>query len=317
MKQKKFTIATKIFMLLVTAAPAFAKENLAHQVSFSETDVSDLSVELTAENLIIENSVNQEITVEVYTNNSKKIPDIECKNHVLKIFGKKRVSFKIGEYCKVYIYVPKGKKFNNAKISSSSGDIQSDFLNAESAFISASSGNISLDSINSKKSEFSASSGDVKIGTLNSDSFNATTSSGNIGVNSAKSQEAVLQTTSGNLKIDLFECESFSAKATSGNISAKSLKSDFFKIQVTSGDVDVGLKSIPMASSSINASSGDISLFVPKDEPFSVKTSSSSGTFRDRIKNNKVNSRDFFTSDYNNGGVQILLSTTSGDIELW
>ena len=122
--------------------------------------------------------------------------------------------------------------------------------------------------------------------------------------------------TSGTIKIEDFASEYAEFKSSSGSISVKKLDCDYFDAQNTSGGITLELRSEPTASSSIECSSGDIDLYVPMRARFSVDVSCSSGTFRDKFNNNRMNPRDNYRMDYNGGGSTIKLRTSSGDISL-
>lgn len=348
----------KIFAAMAIFAASsllFAGQNLAFQETFNESEILDLKIDLGSENLRIEECSNSEITIEVYTNNQKRIPDVSVNHDSLTITKKKNITTKVGEYCNVIITIPSDKSFEDIEISLSSGDFTADHLSAKTAYITASSGNITLRNSTFTKSEietssgdqtieliasdsikFRASSGDIEVeeitgktisaGTssgeikfekISCDTFKAEASSGNISLGTVKTGTFNADATSGDIEVDNLECETFSADTSSGDISFKNAKADYFDVESTSGEIKIQLAKVPTASSSLDSSSGNQSLFIPKDEGFSIRLSTSSGTFKDRITNNKFSPRGSYKNDYNGGGAEIKFSTTSGDIELW
>ncbi|MCR5062563.1 MAG: DUF4097 domain-containing protein [Treponema sp.] len=331
--------AKKFFCTIAAASlfgALFAAQNLAKQEKFSEAEISNLKITLGSEDLKIEKCSNSEITVEVYTNNTKRIPDITLKNDCLTIIRKTNIVSKPGEYCNVSIYIPADKKFNSLEVSTSSGQLTAEQLIADTAVISASSGDITLtecdfeqsnvdtssgnqriESFKSNSASFEASSGDISVKTITSKKLKTKTSSGRIKFGTITCDSFSVRASSGNISVEKIECETFSAEASSGDITFDKATADYFDAEASSGDIKLGLEKVPDAASSIKTSSGEQSLFVPKDQGFSVKVSTSSGTFKDRLENNRFSPRGSYSNDYNGGGAKISLTSTSGDIELW
>ena len=278
-------ISTSLF--LFAANSLNARGNLAYQSTFNKNEIQNLIINLSSEDLIIENTMNEEITIEVYTNNRKRIPDVIKDKDTLSINTKKNLSIRIGEYCKVYVYIPQENSLSKAKIHLSSGNIELPTFKASKLDIVASSGNIKAKKLLSDECNLLCTSGDIKIETLEGGECNMSSSSGNLSFITVKSQSANFKCTSGNIKIASISCEVFSAITTSGNITIKNATADYFTAKGTSGNLEVELCKAPLAESTLFATSGNISLSIPKTDSFSVEAQTTSGTFNDRIKNIK------------------------------
>lgn len=324
------------FAALSLFGALFAAQNLAKQEIFSEAEVLNLNINLGSEDLKIEKCTNSEITVEVYTNNKNRIPDISLNKNCLTIIKQKYNISKPGEYCNLVVYIPENKKFETLEVSTSSGELTADQLIAQTAVISASSGDITLtdcnfeqsnvdtssgnqkiENFNSNSASFEASSGDISIKTITSKKLKTKTSSGRIKFGTITCDSFSVHASSGNISVEKIECETFSAETSSGDITFDKVTADYFDAEASSGDIKLGLDKVPEASSSLKTSSGEQSVFVPKEQGFSLKVSTTSGTFKDRIGNNRFSPRGHYTNNYNGGGAQLSLTSTSGDIELW
>ncbi|MDD5928448.1 MAG: DUF4097 family beta strand repeat-containing protein [Spirochaetales bacterium] len=305
------------FAALSLFGALFAAQNLAKQEIFSEAEVLNLNINLGSEDLKIEKCTNSEITVEVYTNNKNRIPDISLNKNCLTIIKQKYNISKPGEYCNLVVYIPENKKFETLEVSTSSGELTADQLIAQTAVISASSGDITLTDCSFEQSNVDTSSGDISIKTITSKKLKTKTSSGRIKFGTITCDSFSVHASSGNISVEKIECETFSAETSSGDITFDKVTADYFDAEASSGDIKLGLEKVPEASSSLKTSSGEQSVFVPKEQGFSLKVSTTSGTFKDRIENNRFSPRGHYTNNYNGGGAQLSLTSTSGDIELW
>ena len=140
--------------------------------------------------------------------------------------------------------------------------------------------------------------------------------SGDCTVKKFTGETGSIHSTSGDLKIEDFASEYAMFKTTSGSINVRKLDCDYFDTNSTSGSITMELKNAPAATSSIECTSGDVDIYLPVRAKFSVEASCTSGTFRDKFNNNRMNPRNNYHQDYNGGGALIKLHTTSGDITL-
>ena len=316
-------IITAIF-LATLAASVFALPNLLNKDQFGADAIENLDISLSWENITIKETLDStSIEVETYCNYKKYAPEISVSGSTLYIestqFNKSFFSTPTGLSCTVILYVPQKKDFDEISIKVSSGDVEIYRpLSAKSEIkITASSGDISSESgLFADTVKITASSGDLDIYNIDADDFKINTSSGDIALNKFTGETGSVHSTSGDIKVTDFACEYAEFKSTSGSISVKKLDCDYFDADNTSGGITLELENAPSASSSLHCTSGDIDLFIPMREKFSVDVSCTSGTFRDKFNNNRLNPRDSYKMDYNGGGATIKLRTTSGDIML-
>ena len=308
-----------IICLTLLSFGAFALPNLLSKAALDNLDVS-----LSSENIIIqENSDSSSIEVETYCNYKRYAPEVSVSGSTLYIEAVKRVSGFVfdttGYKCTVIVYVPAKKDFKDISISVSSGDIEIQHtLSAKSDItFSASSGDITSEKgLFADNIKITASSGDIDLYNVDADDFKVDTSSGDIEIRKFTGGSGKVSSTSGDIKIDDFASEYADFKSTSGSISVKKLDCDYFDAENTSGGISLELENSPIASSSASCSSGDIDIYMPMRAKFTIEASCTSGTFRDKFNNNRMNPRDHYKMDYNGGGSTIKLRTTSGDITL-
>ena len=303
---------------------AFATPNLLKKEQFGAGAISNLEFNMAWEDLEIKETMDSSsIDVEIYCNYKKYAPDVSVSGSTLYIESTRSstsfFSTPTGLSCKVMVYVPQKKDFDEIAIKVSSGEI--DILRPLSAKseikLTASSGDITSEKgLFADTVKVTASSGDVELYNIDADDFKTQTSSGDISIKKFTGGTGSVSATSGTIQIEDFASEYAEFKSSSGSISVKKLDCDYFDAENTSGGITLELRSEPAASSSIECSSGDIDLYVPMRARFSVDVSCSSGTFRDKFNNNRMNPRDNYRMDYNGGGSTIKLRTSSGDISL-
>lgn len=306
------------------SAGLFALPNLLKKEQFGATAIDSLAFDLSSEELQVKETYDTtSIEVEIYCNYKKHAPEVSVSGSTLYIDSvRKGLSFfqdPTGLTCTVIVYVPQKKDFDEISIKTSSGEIEIERpLSAKNEIqISASSGEIeSTGGLFADTIKISASSGDIELFNVDADELKVNTSSGDISIRKFTGGTGSLNSTSGDIKASDFASEYAEFNSTSGTISVKKLDCDYFDAKNTSGGISLELESAPAASSSLECTSGDIDLYLPMRAKFSVDVSCSSGTFRDKFNNNRMNPRDNYRMDYNGGGSTIKVRTTSGDITL-
>lgn len=315
-----------ITMIILTslAAGLFALPNLLNKEQFGANAIDNLDISLSWENITIKETLDSSsIEVETYCNYKKYAPEISVSGSTLYIettnHNKGFFSTPTGLFCTLIVYIPQKKDFDEVSIHVSSGDVDIERpVSAKSEIkVSSSSGNIDSSSgLFSDTIKISASSGDIELYNLDADDFQVQTSSGDIRVKKFTGETGKIHSTSGDIEVNDFASEYADFKSTSGEIKIKKLDCDYFDAGNTSGGVSLELDNAPSATSSVECTSGDIDLYLPMREKFSVDVSCTSGTFRDKFNNNRMNPRNNYRMDYNGGGATIKLRTTSGDITL-
>ena len=306
------------------SAGLFALPNLLKKEQFGANAIDSLAFDLSSEELQVKETYDAtSIEVEIYCNYKKHAPEVSVSGSTLYIDSvRKGLSFfqdPTGLTCTVIVYVPQKKDFDEISIKTSSGEIEIERpLSAKNEIqISASSGEIeSTGGLFADTIKISASSGDIELFNVDADELKVNTSSGDISIRKFTGGTGSLNSTSGDIKASDFASEYAEFNSTSGTISVKKLDCDYFDAKNTSGGISLELESAPAASSSLECTSGDIDLYLPMRAKFSVDVSCSSGIFRDKFNNNRMNPRDNYRMDYNGGGSTIKVRTTSGDITL-
>lgn len=302
----------------------FALPNLMKKEQFGADALDELVFDLSSEDLVIKETYDTtSIEVELYCNYNKNAPEVNVSGSTLYIDSGKKASnfftYPTGYSCTVIVYVPQKKDFKEISFKSSSGEITIErALSAKDRItIEASSGDINSEKgLFSDSIKISASSGDIELFNVDADDFKTSTSSGEITIRKFTGGTGSVNSTSGQIKIDDFGSEYADFKSTSGSISIKRLDCDYFDAKNTSGGITLELKNATSATSSVECTSGDINIYMPMRAKFSVDVACSSGTFRDKFNNNRMNPRDSYKMDYNGGGPTLKLRTSSGDITL-
>ena len=264
-------------ILLLFSEFLFANEpNMIISESFS--GVKTIYMDLSFENIFIENIYGNEILVELYSNNKNKLPAVSAQDNslILKSVNKKLYP---SDYCTVKIYIPTEAFFDEVNIKSGNGSITFESINADE---------IILNSVNGKicGKELTGIS-NIQISSI----------AGEIDINSA-------------------ETETISVETVSGSIYLASLKTDYFDSKSESGSIEIILKNPPKASSFIKNISGNIELAIQKKSGFDFIASSTSGTLHDEINNLRLSPRNEYRNSFFDGGAEIQVRTTSGNIIL-
>ena len=318
---KKIIIAC---ILASLTACMFALPNLISKDQFSAASIKNIEVKVSSEDVQFKETYDaSNIDVEIYCNYKKYAPDISVSGSTLYIDGDNHhrnfFTSPGGFSCTVIIYVPQKKVFKDVSLRASSGDIDiSCNLSAEKEIkIESSSGEItSSTGLFADEIKVASTSGDVNLYNVDTDELSVGASSGDITIKKFTGGTSSVGSTSGEITVNEFACEYARFGSTSGSISIKKFDCDYFDAANTSGGISLELTNAPVAASSLQCSSGDIDLYVPMRDKFSVDVSCSSGTFRDKFNNNRFTPRGGYQMDYNGGGAVIKLRTSSGDVTL-
>jgi DUF4097 and DUF4098 domain-containing protein YvlB len=198
------------------------------------------------------------------------------------------------------VYIPSSYR-NIMNIKTSSGKIEASDLFCSRLAIESSSGNISVKSITADTINVKATSGKIDFGTVTGD-ISVETSSANININRANGNVSA-ETSSGNVELSLVN-GSVSAKASSGGI----------RCTIGEGAGDI----------SLNTTSGNVRLYLPRNLNFSFSSRTSSGSlstpFSDRLSipvNDKNLTQGLIGSNNSSGDIATVnIRTSSGSIRI-
>ena len=309
-------------ILSIFAFGLFAAPNFLEKKDFDHSSIKNLDFDLSWENLEVKETFDTNITIEVYCNDKRYAPAIKASDSTISINSKQNnfnfFSWGTGTRCTLVVYIPQGKNFKDIDIQSSSGEQKYETeLRAKYIDLSASSGDIKSEKgLFADEIKIRVSSGEIYAKNLDADTLYVEASSGDIEINQYTGGTGSIKASSGEIEVDGFAVEYAKFETSSGEITVKNLDCDYFDFSSTSGEQYASLKNAPIAKSKMQASSGDITLIVPKNADFQVDVHSSSGTFKDGFSNNKFVPRETYHERINAGGPLIEINTSSGSIEL-
>ena len=203
---------------------------------------------------------------------------------------------KSGERCDenktLEISVPEDTEFKAINVDSSSADVTIEGLSSKEVSMDASSGNMTYNG--------------------STDSFTADTSSGNISF-SGEASDISAECSSGEVFIDQKgKSESIYAETSSGDIELSAEYTDELQAESSSGDKVIRLAEMP-SDTSIEASSGNIKLYLPEDAGFTAEIDTASGDIDYEFPMKKTGDETYVCG---NGDSKLSIETSSGDIEL-
>ena len=268
------------FALLLFATTAFSLPSLFDRQLFKVYDIKNIDTDLTWENIDIQECDEiDNILVEIYCNNKKWAPQIKSSGSTVIVKSKKK-SYSAFEpkKCTVIFKIPASAEFDLISLSTTSGDIFAQALICDSLHASSTSGSIFVKTFDGQTCSFNSTSGSQKL-------------------TNAKVNKTV-------------------NKATSGSITVEGQVLQAFDIGTTSGTIGMELDDAPLSKSRVSSTSGTIFLGLPGNANFSLSVSTTSGSFTNAITREKHGSHVDYSGDINNGGAQITLSSTSGNISI-
>jgi DUF4097 and DUF4098 domain-containing protein YvlB len=291
MKKRLFFIA----IIFCICGEALFSENLVLKETYNS--INNLYIDLSYEKLEISNTSNEEIIVEIESNNNTRIPKIEDKNGVLKISTIKKLCF-FGNKCTVKVYIPRGLMLEQVVINSASGDIDVSQFYCDELNIMSVSADVVIDEINTS-----------------SDS-NIASASGEIEISDFSTQNLKVASTSGEINIQDTNTEYLDVKTTSGNISLMNIMYDYFDVKTISGSVEMNAKHEPIAKSTIESASGSVKISFRKAPSFDLEILTTSGRFIDQIDDLSFSPKGIYKKEYNSGGALLKIKTISGSIRI-
>jgi len=293
----------------------FAQSSTVAKDYFKMDEIKTIRAELSYESIIIEKIYGDEVTIEISTNNNRKIPEYDVNDGELLIHNVRR--YALGDRCNVYLYIPQDLICESVSLTTASGDISVKEINTNTFSANSASGDIRCEQIISDDSFFArALSGDIDLRKITSAKIETKASSGDLDMVTLTADEVIANTASGDIGISLAGTEYLSCHSSSGTIECRKITCDYFDLKAASGSIALKLLKQPEAESSIVTASGSIRLAVPRNAAFEVNVRSTSGIFEDDLNGVNVQPRRNYISKYNGGGALINLETRSGSINL-
>ncbi|OEH92667.1 DUF4097 family beta strand repeat-containing protein [Bacillus solimangrovi] len=269
-------------------------------------DIKNVDINFSSSDIIVIPSDDENFIFEVNGKVSKKLKDnykldISDNGDSLKVkFRKPNTYFHMGITMMdttVTVYLPE-KEYDNVKIHSSSGKIDTEGVNANELEISASSGNIFIDGVQADDIEISATSGNVATENVKTDKIDVSATSGNIKIKDQIANESYFKASSGHM----FLTNVF------GNINAKNLSGD---INITNEESTGNIHA--------KASSGDVEVeYLNTPSSLYIDFNSSSG--RGRIDIDGINyekkENDRIIGTIGSGDYELQVNISSGNFSL-
>lgn len=274
--------------------------NLIFKETYNQNTFNNLDVDLTFEDITINEIYGNDIIIEIFCNNSTRMPKVETQADTIKIQTVTKFT-SIGNICRILVYIPQEKNLNNVKISSTSGDVKLRKLSAANLSVSTASADIDAERVVvSKNVLLKAASGDIDIDNLFADKTVIKTASGDIETEDLTSPDLTIQSASGEIDCKRSKVEYLLTESRSGRIRIYSLHADYFDVSSTSGEVYCHTLFAPKAKSSLKTISGHITFKINDNEAYNLV----------------VSGRKEISKQFNGGGAEVSISTRSGGIDL-
>ena len=225
-------------------------------------------------------------------------------------YAKSGLHFGWNQEKELTVRIPEGSSFREVNISATSGDLNIPELKADTLNLEVTSGNIRA-SADAKKVSVSATSGDIAMQTAAGiEAMTVGTTSGNILVEAKDIRTLKGSSTSGDILLHADQVKTCEAGSTSGTVTIHLSEADLVNIGSTSGAVSVKLEKF--SSLKANTTSGGITAELPEHPGFAAQIDTLSGKINYTLALAREGDR-YICGD---GGADVRLGTTSGDIQL-
>lgn len=182
----------------------------------------------------------------------------------------------------------------------------------EKLIYDGSSAGASFEGITATDFSVDTSSGAVQLSGCSADTFKLDSSSGNIYLEQAGESELITaDASSGNINISAETVKELRADSSSGKMKLDIASADKISTDSSSGDVELRLAAMP-SEIDMDASSGDIRIYMPKDAGFTAEVETSSGSFDSDIALTKQGD----TYVRGSGECKLSIDTSSGDVTI-
>lgn len=188
--------------------------------------------------------------------------------------------------------VPESLPLANVEIRAASAEIEADGLTADALDVSTASGSIDVD--------------------CEADAIRLNSASGSVRLNQrVEAAEVSIETASGRIDAELGRVDAAQFESASGRIRLTAASVDALSAKTASGDISCALDAVPSACK-LRSTSGEVALGLPEDAGFTASIRTTSGDFESDFPLKK-DGRGYTCG---NGGAEIEISTTSGDVSI-
>lgn len=301
----------------------FTKNHLTSQ-DFPSEDVKNITIKTTYETLEFSEIYGTDISIDVYSNNNTILPEIKLENNTITIKSSvitKSKKATLGDICKIIIYLPKDIWLNSLSILYApelfSQETEHPQKNEEFIIPAIKSLNTTIETINTSITGKNIT-GNIVLKTKNGNIKLENITPKQVSKTKTTTKEDIqlyATTNSGTITISNFTGSYLSLKS-GNNITARNIAPEIFEIKSLEGNIVATIKNSPLATSEIRTKSGNIQIFMPKNNSYTINVTSLRGTFIDKIDPQRKTRPHTITKNYNNGGPSINLETLTGTIEL-
>lgn len=210
------------------------------------------------------------------------------------------------------VKLPKNVKLTSFKYNGSSAETSFENIDTDTFKADSSSGKLDIRGCTSKEYDLETSSGEIYLDSKNeSDMVTAEASSGDIELILGTVKSLNVSTSSGEITVDAESVKDLDTDSSSGDKSIRIGSADTVKSDASSGKTKMTFGSMP-TNTKIEASSGNVTIYVPKDASFRADIDTSSGKFSSEIPTSKEGS----TYVAGSGSNKLTVDTSSGDVEI-
>ena len=307
------------FMLFGIMSSLFSLPTLLNRKQFNVHDINDLAIDLSWENLELQEcNDSSTILVEIYCNKKDYAPQLSTRGSKLVVKSKKNTGFFSRHDCTVILKLPSSKTFDVSAFRTTSGHIQCQaFLKTNNLTVQTTSGYTSFTVPSyADISSFDATSGNIFIDSLYGKKLQIKATSSSIKVEKFEGDYCSVHATSGSIKLREISSKEVYINATSGSITVEGDVTNSLGINATSGTVGVELETVPEENTMITTTSGTIFTAFPENADYSVMVTTVSGAFINAITGETIISSVHYKRNINEGGPFVMLTATSGRITL-
>lgn len=159
---------------------------------------------------------------------------------------------------------------------------------------------------------YDGASGNCSFQDISADTFDIDSSSGDVTLKQKGESSSIdVDVSSGKIDVTAETVDKIDADSSSGKIKVTAENAKKVKADASSGNIELHFANVP-SDTEADASSGDITIYVPEDSDFTADVDTSSGDFDSDIALTKDGSK-YINGD---GSNDMNLNTSSGDIEI-
>lgn len=172
----------------------------AEQTNYGINDISDISIELGGENLIISESDDDYVWIRNNTGHNRVKYGID--GSTFKLSSRKRVRF-WSEISKgsIYLYLPKGMTLDSIDLEMGAGKLDSDALSADKISMEIGAGEFSIEGISANEVNINIGAGKMNIDAVDAVEADISVGAGSVSIKGMDAEDASLEVGMGSLDL--------------------------------------------------------------------------------------------------------------------